>query len=80
MSVNPGFGGQAFLPSALGKVRDVRRRLGERPVDVAVDGGIKVEHVRPLVEHGASIVVAGSAIFGAADPAAVIRDMRRAAG
>lgn len=80
MSVNPGFGGQAFLPSALGKVRDVRRRLGERPVEVSVDGGIKVEHVRPLVEHGASIVVAGSAIFGAADPAAVIAAMRRAGG
>ena len=80
MSVNPGFGGQTFIPSALGKVHDVRRRLGDRAADVAVDGGVKVEHVRPLVEHGASIIVAGSAVFGAADPAAVIAAMRRAAG
>ena len=80
MSVNPGFGGQAFIPSALGKVREVRRRLGARAVEVSVDGGVKVEHVRPLVEHGASTIVAGSAIFGASDPAAVIARMRAAAG
>jgi ribulose-phosphate 3-epimerase len=80
MSVNPGFGGQAFIPSALGKVRDVRRRLGSRAVDVSVDGGVKIDHVRPLVEHGASILVAGSAIFGAPDPAAVIAGMRAAVG
>lgn len=80
MSVNPGFGGQVFIPSALRKVREVRRRLGDRAVDVSVDGGVKVEHVRPLVEHGASVVVAGSAIFGAPDPAAVIARMRAAAG
>ena len=80
MSVNPGFGGQTFIPSALGKVRDVRRRLDGRAVDVSVDGGVKVEHVRPLVEQGASVIVAGSAIFGAPDPAAVIARMRAAAG
>ena len=79
MSVNPGFGGQTFIPGSLAKVRDVRRRLGSRSIDVAVDGGVKVEHARPLVEHGANVLVAGSAIFGDPDPAAVIARMRAAA-
>ena len=79
MSVNPGFGGQAFIPAVLPKVRQVRTWLGDRPVDVSVDGGVKVEHARPLAEHGASILVAGSAIFGAPDPARVIGELRRAA-
>jgi ribulose-phosphate 3-epimerase len=79
MSVNPGFGGQAFIPGVLPKVRQIRTWLGERPVEVSVDGGVKVEHARPLAEHGASILVAGSAIFGAPDPAGVIAAMRRAA-
>lgn len=79
MSVNPGFGGQAFLPSAYEKIRKVRALLGARAVDVSVDGGVKIEHARPLAEHGASTLVAGSAIFGAAEPAEVIRKMRSAA-
>ena len=80
MSVNPGFGGQRFIPSAYPKIREVRTMLGSRPVDVAVDGGVKVEHCRPLAEHGASILVAGSAVFEAKDPAAVVKEMRSAAG
>jgi ribulose-phosphate 3-epimerase len=79
MSVNPGFGGQQFIPSALAKVRQVRTLLGGRPVDVSVDGGVKVDHARALAEHGASILVAGSAIFGASDPAALVRQLRAAA-
>jgi ribulose-phosphate 3-epimerase len=80
MSVNPGFGGQAFLPAVYPKIRQIRTLLGARAVDVSIDGGVKVEHARPLVEHGASILVAGSAVFQATDPAKVIRDMRSAAG
>jgi len=79
MSVNPGFGGQAFIPSAYEKIRRVRALLGARSVDVSVDGGVKVEHARPLAEHGATTLVAGSAIFGAGEPADVIRRMRTAA-
>src|SRR5262245_29159785 len=79
MSVNPGFGGQKFIPSAYPKVRAIRTRLGSRPVEVSVDGGVKLEHARPLAEHGASVLVAGSAIFGAPDPAAMIKQMRSAA-
>jgi ribulose-phosphate 3-epimerase len=79
MSVNPGFGGQAFIPAVYPKIRQIRTLLHGRPVDVSIDGGVKVEHVRPLVEHGASTLVAGSAIFEAADPAKVIGEMRRLA-
>ena len=79
MSVNPGFGGQKFIPSALAKVRQVRTRLGARSVDVSVDGGVTVGLVQALAAHGATTVVAGSAIFGAPDPAAAIRQMRSAA-
>ena len=78
MSVNPGFGGQAFIESAHEKVRAVRALVGARPIEVSVDGGVKVEHVASLVADGASTLVAGSAIFGAQDPAAVIRRMRDA--
>ncbi|MBI2014264.1 MAG: ribulose-phosphate 3-epimerase [Candidatus Rokubacteria bacterium] len=79
MSVNPGFGGQTFIPAALGKVREVRTLLASRPVEVSVDGGVKVEHARPLAEHGASVLVAGSAIFGAPDPAVAVKALRSAA-
>jgi ribulose-phosphate 3-epimerase len=78
MSVNPGFGGQAFIPSALPKIRRLRSMLGDRRVEISVDGGVKVEHVKTLAEHGADILVAGSAIFGAPDPAGVIARMRSA--
>jgi ribulose-phosphate 3-epimerase len=80
MSVNPGFGGQKFIPAVYPKIRQIRSQLGRRTVDVSIDGGVKVEHARPLVEHGASILVAGSAIFDAPDPAAVIKQMRSSAG
>jgi ribulose-phosphate 3-epimerase len=79
MSVNPGFGGQKFIPAVYPKIRRVRALLAGRPVEVSVDGGVKVEHARALAEHGASVLVAGSAIFGAPDPAGVIRAMREAA-
>ena len=78
MSVNPGFGGQAFLPGTYPKLRELRRLLDGRPVDVSVDGGVKVDNARALAEHGASTLVAGSAIFGAPDPAAVIAKLRAA--
>jgi ribulose-phosphate 3-epimerase len=79
MSVNPGFGGQRFIPSAYTKLRRIKEMLGTRPVEVSVDGGVKLEHVRPLAEAGATVLVAGSAVFGAPDPAAVVREMKRLA-
>ncbi len=79
MSVNPGFGGQSFLPGAHRKIREVKALLGDRAVQVSVDGGVKAELARALVQDGATILVAGSAIFGAADPAAAVGTLRDAA-
>jgi len=79
MSVNPGFGGQAFIPSAHRKIRDVKALVGDRPVEVSVDGGVKADLAKSLVLDGATTLVAGSAIFGAADPAAAVRALRDAA-
>jgi ribulose-phosphate 3-epimerase len=79
MSVNPGFGGQSFIPSAHRKIRELRKLLGARPVDVSVDGGVKAGLAKSLAEDGASTLVAGSAVFGAADPAAAVRAIRAAA-
>src|SRR5688572_31917678 len=78
MSVNPGFGGQKFIPAVYPKIRQIRTLLGSRPVEVSVDGGVKVEQARPLAEHGASVLVAGSAVFGAPDPGAAVKQLREA--
>jgi ribulose-phosphate 3-epimerase len=78
MSVNPGFGGQSFIPSALRKIADLSGRLASaslRP-EVEVDGGIKAENCCQVARAGASVIVAGSAIFGAPDPRAAIAKMR----
>ena len=80
MSVNPGFGGQKLIPTVYPKIKQVRSLLGRRTVDVSIDGGVKVEHCKGLVEHGASILVAGSAVFEAKDPAAVVKQMKSSAG
>ncbi len=84
MSVNPGFGGQSFIPSALDKLREARRMIDESGLDIRleIDGGVKVDNIRQIREAGADTFVAGSAIFGAAsdsDPNrydSVIRAMR----
>src|SRR5919106_1520697 len=70
MSVNPGFGGQAFLPSTHRKIRAIRALLGDRRVEVSVDGGVKADLAKALADDSASTLVAGSAIYGAADPRA----------
>jgi ribulose-phosphate 3-epimerase len=79
MTVNPGFGGQAFLPEMLPKIRELRRLCAARGVDpaIAVDGGITAENVRQVVDAGANAIVAGSAVFGAPDYAAAIAELRR---
>ncbi len=80
MSVNPGFGGQGFIPSALGKLREARRRIDEAGLDIRleVDGGVKVENIAEIARAGADTFVAGSAIFGSPDYADTIRRMREA--
>jgi ribulose-phosphate 3-epimerase len=79
MSVNPGFGGQKFIASAYDKIQRIKEKLQGRAVDISVDGGVKGEHVKPLAQAGATVLVAGSAIFGAPDPAAMVREMKRLA-
>ncbi|MBP8138723.1 MAG: ribulose-phosphate 3-epimerase [Alicycliphilus sp.] len=80
MSVNPGFGGQSFIDSALRKVEAARRRIeaSGRDIRLEVDGGIKADNIRRVADAGADTFVAGSAIFGQRDYRAVIDAMRRA--
>src|SRR5947207_8712055 len=79
MSVNPGFGGQSFIPSALKKIERARRIIeaSGRDIRLEVDGGIKVDNIRAVASAGADTFVAGSAIFGHADYRALIAAMRR---
>src|SRR3954451_11024867 len=78
MSVNPGFGGQQFIPSALDKIRLLREMIRERgvAVDIEVDGGVKLDNVAAVVQAGADVIVSGSGIFGTRDYAATIAAMR----
>ena len=81
MSVNPGFGGQSFIPSALAKIADARRLVEEtgRAMRIEVDGGVKVDNIESIAAAGADAFVAGSAVFGADDYAATIAALREAA-
>jgi len=78
MSVNPGFGGQQFIPQALVKLREVRARIdgSGRDIWLEVDGGVKTDNIAEIARAGADTFVAGSAIFGAKDYRAVIAKMR----
>jgi ribulose-phosphate 3-epimerase len=80
MSVNPGFGGQKFIPSALGKLRKVREmiRASGREIRLEIDGGVKVDNIGEIAAAGADTFVAGSAIFGSKDYRKTISDMRAA--
>jgi ribulose-phosphate 3-epimerase len=82
MSVNPGFGGQSFLPSQLRKLRALRQKIDARGLstDLEVDGGISPSTARQVVEAGARVLVAGNAVFGKPDRARAIADIRAAAG
>jgi ribulose-phosphate 3-epimerase len=79
MSVNPGFGGQQFIPAVLPKIAEARRRIAASGKDIwlEVDGGIKADNIAEVARAGADTFVAGSAIFGARDYAAAIGEMRR---
>lgn len=78
MSVNPGFGGQSFIPSTLDKLREVRKRIDAsgRNIRLEIDGGVKVDNIREITEAGADMFVAGSAIFNRPDYKEVIDEMR----
>ncbi|MBD1573076.1 ribulose-phosphate 3-epimerase [Vibrio sp. S17_S38] len=78
MSVNPGFGGQSFIPATLDKLREVRKRIDESGYDIRleIDGGVKVDNIREIAEAGADMFVAGSAIFNQPDYKLVVDQMR----
>ena len=76
MSVNPGFGGQSFIPSALEKIRRIRAMIGERPIELEVDGGVNAETAPAVIEAGANVLVAGSAVFNGSDYRATIAALR----
>jgi ribulose-phosphate 3-epimerase len=79
MSVEPGFGGQSFMPEAVGRIERLRAMIGDRPVTIEVDGGINVMNVRDVVQAGASLIVAGSAIFKQPDRLQAMRALIEAA-
>jgi len=81
MSVNPGFGGQHFIPRSLEKVRELDRKRRERVLDlpIEIDGGVSLENLAEVVRAGCDWIVTGSAIFHSADPTATVAEMRQLA-
>ena len=80
MSVNPGFGGQKFIPQSISKVKRLRQMIRERQLDtrIEIDGGIDRSNIEKVVEAGAEIIVAGSAVFGANDAESAVKELRNA--
>ncbi len=78
MSVNPGFGGQSFITAQLEKIRRIRQMIGDRPIELEVDGGVSPDTIASVVEAGADVLVAGSAVFKGDDYAATIGALRAA--
>jgi len=78
MSVNPGFGGQSFIESQLEKIRRIRAMIGDRPIELEVDGGVSPKTAKAVVDAGADVLVAGSAVFNGDDYAATIGAIRDA--
>jgi ribulose-phosphate 3-epimerase len=78
MSVNPGFGGQSFIPHSLQKIREVKRMITERGlhINIQVDGGITLDNAAMIVNAGADVLVAGNTVFSADDPKGVIKKLK----
>lgn len=79
MTVEPGFGGQGFIPETIPKIRELRRIINEQgyACDIEIDGGVTRENVAEIAKYGANVIVAGSAVFAAADPGEALRELRR---
>jgi ribulose-phosphate 3-epimerase len=79
MSVNPGFGGQSFIPHTLKKIKELRRILDERnpEVKIEIDGGVTLDNAKIILEAGADVLVAGNTVFSAVDPTKVIRQLKK---
>lgn len=79
MSVNPGFGGQAFIPHTINKIKELRSMINEQslPVKIEVDGGVTLQNAKSIIDAGADVLVAGNTVFKSADPAATIGELKR---
>jgi ribulose-phosphate 3-epimerase len=79
MSVNPGFGGQKFIPHTLDKIRTLRSMINEMGlnVQIEIDGGVTLENAKSIIEAGADVLVAGNTVFGSPDPVATIAALKR---
>lgn len=79
MSVNPGFGGQQFIPHTLNKISNLRRMIDDwsLPTLIEIDGGVTLENARDIIHAGAHVLVAGNTVFSAKDPAATIRELKQ---
>ncbi len=80
MTVEPGFGGQSFMADQVGKISRIKDMIGNRPIELEVDGGISVDTTKAVTEAGANVLVAGSAVFNGSDYAKTIGALRKAAG
>ncbi len=80
MSVNPGFGGQSFLNSQLEKIRRIKTLIGNRNIELQVDGGVCVENIKAIADAGATVLVAGSAVFNTDDYELAIKSLRETVG
>jgi len=78
MSVNPGFGGQSFIGSQLDKIKSIRQMIGDRPIELEVDGGVNADTIQSVVDAGADVLVAGSAVFKGDDYKATISALHSA--
>lgn len=80
MSVNPGFGGQSFIPEVKGKIQELKNMIDKENlnIDIQIDGGVKIDNVSEIVQSGANIIVAGSAIFGADNIQKAVKDFHKA--
>ncbi|HEX4956545.1 MAG TPA: ribulose-phosphate 3-epimerase [Lacibacter sp.] len=78
MSVNPGFGGQAFIPNTLSKIKELRQMIDERglKVDIEIDGGVTLENAKSIVEAGATVLVAGNTVFKSKNPTETIAQLK----
>lgn len=79
MSVNPGFGGQKFIPSAVERLRELKKKIGSRNIKIEIDGGVKQENTAEIVGAGAEILVVGTGLLGQKDYAATVKAIRAAA-
>ena len=76
MSVNPGFGGQAFIPGTIEKIKKLKAMIGDRNIEIEIDGGVSDKNAALLTEAGANVLVMGSAVFNAENPSELIREAK----